>query len=426
MNTTPLLTVFMCSSIVAVLFMYQIPPYMDEPFHFYQCMRYAQLDFTWDNKITTFPGLYIFSSPLLLVIRSFISSFPLLLTISRLTNALVSYYCFTLLLKFPSDIRLSFILFPFHFFYTHFFYTDSGSLIFLTLFFLQSRGSPRPTASMLVSAVLAILFRQTNILYISAILVLRYFHLLQNWITTSTSILSFLRSSVYLVRYFVFLLPLYIGFGCFLILNDFSLVLGDKSAHELVFHPAMIVYFSFFSIYLFPEIFKYIRISVYSTKQVFLYIATFVLVYALFVWFLDSKISHPYLISDNRHYLFYFYKNVILAYSGYVLALVPAVVFSTLLFTTYSVLHLEGVVFLLLLLIPLILTPLFEVRYFVPPILLLLLLFNDQTIISNQSDVCYLSLLRVVTCFVINSFTFISFVFPFKTDENGEFIRFVW
>ena len=41
-------------------------PYMDEIFHIPQAQKYCDGNFTqWDNKITTLPGLYIFSLGLL-------------------------------------------------------------------------------------------------------------------------------------------------------------------------------------------------------------------------------------------------------------------------------------------------------------------------------------------------------------------------
>ena len=41
-------------------------PYMDEIFHIPQAQRYCAGNFTqWDNKITTLPGLYLFSVGLL-------------------------------------------------------------------------------------------------------------------------------------------------------------------------------------------------------------------------------------------------------------------------------------------------------------------------------------------------------------------------
>ena len=43
-----------------------VEPYMDEIFHIPQAQRYCDGNFTqWDNKITTLPGLYLFSVGLL-------------------------------------------------------------------------------------------------------------------------------------------------------------------------------------------------------------------------------------------------------------------------------------------------------------------------------------------------------------------------
>ena len=53
--------------VVGDLFSRHVPdPYMDEIFHIPQAQRYCDGNFTeWDSKITTLPGLYVFSFGLL-------------------------------------------------------------------------------------------------------------------------------------------------------------------------------------------------------------------------------------------------------------------------------------------------------------------------------------------------------------------------
>jgi hypothetical protein len=82
---------------------YSIAPYMDEIFHVPQALAYCQGNLhTWDDKITTYPGLYIVSAITHWLSLQFCSAGSL-----RFTNVIFACALFPLLIKCRQQVEQS-------------------------------------------------------------------------------------------------------------------------------------------------------------------------------------------------------------------------------------------------------------------------------------------------------------------------------
>ncbi|KAK4486735.1 hypothetical protein RD792_006694 [Penstemon davidsonii] len=108
---------------------------------------------------------------------------------------------------------------------------------------------------------------------------------------------------------------IFVAFVAFVCWNG-SIVLGAKDAHTVSLHFAQLLYYSMVSgFFMFPVHFSLRQAALFfqqfrKNKR----LTTFNWFMALAVGFLSVKyfsIAHPYLLADNRHYPFYFWRKVI-------------------------------------------------------------------------------------------------------------------
>lgn len=155
---------------------------------------------------------------------------------------------------------------------------------------------------------------QGNIFSVFANIISKIFHPNQPLIKFKDSINILLYGSVY----GIFLAALY--------LNDWSMVLGDKTAHVVSLHFTQILYYcSFCLIFCLPVYLSRVKSIFYKMyKRKYLTILTLVLT-SLIVNY--NSLIHPFLLADNRHYTFYFVKNVLRS-SWLKFTLIPVYVFA--------------------------------------------------------------------------------------------------
>ncbi|KAF2421518.1 hypothetical protein EJ08DRAFT_620018 [Tothia fuscella] len=156
-------------------------PYLDEVFHVGQAQRYCAGDFfNWDPKITTPPGLYIFSY----AFHKVIGGCDITSLRSINTGALLAaYFISTWILKslHPTwnkrnlgHTAANIALFPPLFFFSGLYYTDVASVAFVLLAyyrFLKSRergfGNGFDVLGAIVFGLIALAFRQTNFFWVA-------------------------------------------------------------------------------------------------------------------------------------------------------------------------------------------------------------------------------------------------------------------
>ncbi|TDH65270.1 hypothetical protein CCR75_000261 [Bremia lactucae] len=155
-------------------------PYMDEIFHIPQAQKYCKgLYAEWDPKITTFPGLYIVSTLFAKAVLTFRIGNSCSVAVLRSINVFFAWGNIVLCVLLrrhvaPQDSNallhaLRITMFPPLFFFTFLYYTDGGSTFFvLLMLFLAERVDllQYPPARGTQSGGVAVLFRQTNIVWV--------------------------------------------------------------------------------------------------------------------------------------------------------------------------------------------------------------------------------------------------------------------
>lgn len=431
-------------------------PYMDEIFHIPATQRYCEGNFTyWDPKITTLPGLYLFSVGLLRPLHLVCS-----VTYLRSVNLLVGLVNLVLihsltrarhghkegyeeLLGLWSSFNISLLptLFMFNFLY----YTDplSTSLVLLT-YCLHLTGRHWLSA---LAGLLSVLCRQTNIVWV----VLSAGET-AGWclveevrsqqartkqpfsLTTQGQIVELCEGVLKLVGQPVRLARLVglivvkcggyiltgLAFLAFVHLNQ-GIVVGDKSAHVATIHLPQLLYFSAFFVgltlpYAFQHILGFLTLVKNNPGKIALLSVLLIVVVNM------NTMAHPYLLADNRHFTFYIWRRLI---TGHWLAkylLVPGYIFC-LYHLALCVARADLITKLglpLCVMISLVPQMLLEFRYFIIPCLLLRSQIRPISRLSLTVETVILVLVNVVTLGL--------FIYrPFVWDHEPESLqRFMW
>ncbi|KAI8081843.1 alpha-2-glucosyltransferase Alg10 [Gilbertella persicaria] len=425
-------------------------PYMDEIFHIPQAQHYCQGDYAvWDPKLTTPPGLYLMSNLIALVGQVFQLDLCTINTL-RFTNILFSiglYVVLVQLVKSGHDwharlYALALAWFPVGFFYNAVYYTDTGSTFFVLLCYLAVKKRYYHAAGLV--GIVSMSFRQTNVIWLCLCMMVAVIDILQDKkqqdhplynplcsdITHPVHMLQSISSLVvHLVHQYrrviyqtwTFLLGIVL-FAVFLVWNS-GIVLGDKSNHIAGLHFPQLFYFtSFLSFFSAPWTFSVASIkSLLTLKQCVYGILTgMVSLYLIH----NYTYEHPFLLSDNRHYSFYVWKNVYKRHASARYLLAPVYVASGFLnvhvFAQYnSFLFVLG--YMITLVLTLVPSPLLEFRYFILPFLFYMIHLPPpvQTYRTLIGLVLYASLhSAAMYLFIYKPFTW--------PNEPGQIQRFMW
>lgn len=400
--------------------------FIDELFHMPQAKAYCEGNYTqWDPKITTLPGLYIISS---LVLTSLDCSTYNLRLVNLIASCL-NIFLFGSILKYVYFIEnrqlkivlqaVNLALLPPLYFFSHVFYTETLSLTFLLAFSRLCFSNQNKVLALLFGFG-SVLMRQTNIAWIAMVLGHKLLDILikssrvfgNTYLTnvklSKTSLIardldnSKLRryyglNDVYIalkyhiskgfVTVFKFLTLqdwlviishsiLLISFVAFLMVNG-SIVLGDKTAHEVTIHLPQLLYFLlFYGVFGFPYVLFKLQSTVTMLLRNKLIVVSLAIIMAAVVHF--DTVVHPYLLADNRHFTFYIWNRWFGKYNFAIYATIPAYIF--LLFSLYDNLKDHNCISFLLpytiiLFSTLGLQKLIEIRYFLLPYIILRLRF---------------------------------------------------
>ncbi|EPY50821.1 dolichyl-phosphate-glucose-glycolipid alpha- glucosyltransferase Alg10 [Schizosaccharomyces cryophilus OY26] len=361
-------------------------PYMDEIFHVSQTQRYCNQDWEWDPAITTPPGLYLLSYFLKPVLGCHLVAL-------RSLNFVLGVVCLPAVLfdinkqlsgkAFSSPLVLSSL--PPLWFTFLLYYTDIASTVIVLLaydFALRN-------AAILSSAFcfFSLFFRQTNILWVGYIMVtlitndLSFYDpvlseatFVDFFLTITSFIGSVLRN---LGKIWKKLLPFVFVFAFsmgFLVWNG-GIVLGDKSNHNAVIHLSQMNYFTtFFFFFSFPSCFSPLFKSASWKPKIHSVIfsrTTLLLLPLLLLIVKYNTIIHPFLLADNRHYVFYIF-NRIRRYWWLKFLGAPIYAFCYIFFIkniSQYVSVLDFTIITLATLLTLVPAPLVEFRYFILPFL---------------------------------------------------------
>jgi len=443
-------------------------PYMDEIFHIPQAQAYCAGNYTqWDPKITTLPGLYLFSVGLLRPLHFLLSpSLPLIATCSvvmlRSVNLLIALtnllliHCLTgarhgqkegysELLGLWSSLNIS--LLPPLFFSSLLYYTDplSTCLVLLTY---TLHISDRPLLASLAGAF-SVLCRQTNIVWVFlaaaetagqvALEEVRAHQLRTRHPPTipltatgqlaelSQGLAQLVVSPILLARLvglIVFRCIGYIIVGlAFLAFVHFNqgIVVGDRSAHLATVHVLQLCYFSAFFLGLtLPWTVHHLRdFPKFLCKHPLMIMLAVTVLTCVVHW---GTMAHPYLLADNRHFTFYLWRKVIMQHWTFKFLLIPIYILGF--YHMARSIRKTDLIFKLVVppCICLSLVPqlLLEFRYFVVPFLLLRSQIRPTSRLCLAGETLLLATVHVIT---IGLFLYRTFEWP---SEPGVEQRFMW
>lgn len=453
---------------------YVTEPFIDEIFHIPQTLQYIQKgDFkTWDNKITTPPGLYyigyIFSKVISLLHLPVDASS---ITVLRLVNTLGGVIVLPLVLNpifklNPISFWISSIILfpPLSMFYT-LYYTDVWSAIMVLASLSVAITLPfGEEKSIIISSIisgLSLFFRQTNIVwnfFILVIVIERRAIIHKNFtnLFLNNCIKFFLQffedfvkiSLPYLVNGLVFLI--------FLIYNR-GITLGDKDNHKVGLHIMQFFYcLTMITVFTLPLwISDQFIISYYRRckRMPILLIVEYIGIFIIIRFF---TVVHPFLLADNRHYTFYIWKKIInyTWISKYLIS--PVYHFA--IYTTIDQLYNNGfyfsstienpfktteelpfkptgisiIMFFICTFITIVPSPLFEPRYYILPYLIFRLMvevpYQPVLRIESKSDIILRRLAFEFSYFlIINVITFLIYIFyTFKWENESQLQRIIW
>ncbi|KAK3101719.1 hypothetical protein FSP39_005801 [Pinctada imbricata] len=324
---------------------------MDEVFHVPQVQKYCQGNFSaWDPMITTLPGLYLVTVGVLgpvqyvtnLSTGALCSTFNLrAVNVLFCTGNLYLIYCIHQFLhnndkdektpKLTTTLTsLTLGIFPVLYFFTFLYYTDPGSTFFVLMMYLFHLHKYKFISA--IAGILAIFFRQTNIIWVVFVAGLSARTYLLNWIhhhrkekkiddgnyvKVTLALLRLLLSPVQFCTVILRILlgtfwyiMVGVGFAVFVYING-SIVVGDKSHHEACLNFPQIFYFFFMCIFFSSmhlispsKIFNFMKFAIFK----FYLVIPFVLLAYFAIW--KYTYIHIYLLSDNRHYTFYIWSKI--------------------------------------------------------------------------------------------------------------------
>ncbi|WOL08428.1 hypothetical protein Cni_G17181 [Canna indica] len=226
-----------------------------------------------------------------------------------------------------------------------------------------------------------------------------------------------------IIAFLPFLLIL-LAFVAFVIWNG-SIVLGAKEAHAASPHFTQMLYFGLCSVAAFVPVHFTEAANLFQSFRKHKIIRSSQLVLALVAGFVAVhffSIAHPYLLADNRHYPFYFWRKLIQSHRMIKYLLIPLYVHSW--FSIVSILGkcqsriwvFSYVVATALVLVP---APLIEFRYYTIPFYLLAL---HSRIGKTKSWILIGTLYAIVNIFTLYMFLFR----PFHWEHEPGTQRFIW
>lgn len=414
-------------------YMEKIDIYMDEEFHLEQTLSYFKNDFKkWNPSLTTFPGTFLLSSYFLKLFSYFkIQNEFHPIKIVRLLPIFISSFSFILLGLFKKKInidnrlikkmQLLICFFPINFFYNFLFYTETFSICSLIIFFYLNLYASKKYILTFISGIICISMRQNNIIWVNLLALNETISLLQNFFN-NRSIKALFKEIYSLLIRNLDILIIDILFICFFIKNDFSIVLGDKSHHKMIFHLAQINHLLIFSLLFFPafnlKVLRNLSKVLNSGKKAARFVLLFIAILA-FVFFCNRfSYVHDFILSDNRHYIFYYFKKIYLNDNlRNALLIYVSFVYSILINDNIQILKDNRIISWFICSI-LCLSPskLVEMRYFAPCYIILIILVKYNKGSFDDLFENIFSWLNIFIHLIINVITF--FIFLFKPFQN--------
>ncbi|KAL8563505.1 hypothetical protein ACOMHN_066172 [Nucella lapillus] len=444
----------------------QKKPYMDEIFHVPQVQQYCDGNFTaWDPMITTLPGLYLATVPVLYPLAMVVGS-PDIMTVCTTSvlrgvnilvcvENLVILYLIARKLHFNGQNTSQIVLtavalatFPVLYFFSFLYYTDPTATFFaLTIYYLSLCGYHFPAA---LAGVFGIVCRQTNILWVMfsagitlSPILLRWIQLdkkegdgqgkpLSDWSVLSKTLSLIGRSCRYNPKSLVDLVLemikgvwsyvlVGVGFLAFVIINE-GIVVGDRSNHQPCLNFPQLFYFLFVTTFFafmymvsVKKVVDFVRYCLSNPGKTILFFLIAVVFVTKFMFF------HEYNLADNRHYNFYFLSKIVRRNEYAKFVLIPGYYYAFV--TFWSLLQGKDVFWKLSYLICttacVVPQRMIEFRYFIVPYLIFRLNMPMPSKLFLTAEVMFY--------FAVNALTVYMYAYkPFVWANADSLQRFMW
>ena len=209
-------------------------------------------------------------------------------------------------------------------------------------------------------------------------------------------------------------------FAAFILIND-GIVVGDRTAHQATVHiPQLFYFFGLVVAFGAPHWINSITPFFKSCLRRWYFAAITVMAMGLIVRY--NTLAHPYLLADNRHYVFYVWKRIFEYHALGRYIVIPAYIFGAYV-TCQTLVKSRSFLFTCAMLIcccvALIPQRLLEIRYFFIPFLLVRLHVPPRTVLPL--------LLESVMFAVINAAALYLFITrPFYWADSPLVQRFMW
>jgi len=402
----------------------------------------------WDPKITTFPGLYYVSAGLHILLRCIVygrcspqtalelcsSSFL------RMVNVTMGFACFFVIHGIVSyhskgahrgllySRTMACAMFPCFMFYTFLYYTDTASTLLILSTWLALL-KKQYTLSGILSAC-SILMRQTNAVWTVCLVGWDVMALAEK--ESGAHGATFFTECILLLRYMigntaglmrrfwlhVVSVAAFLGF----VVSNGGIVLGDKDHHIPVNHWMQPFYFYTFLVISTLPLWIHEIPSIFSscTKKKFLGLVLLSVLSSMAVCY--GTLVHPFILADNRHYMFYIWRRIINAtpYSRY--SLIPLyTVSSWIALCSFQPHPMNKVIIALCTAMTLIPAHLIEPRYFTIPWFLYLLGPGSVLYRSNKRQLVCLCVGYLVT----NAMLMVIFLYKSFLGPDGSVSRFM-
>ena len=424
----------------------KIPIYMDEIFHLNQTLSYYNNNFiSWNNKLTTFPGTFFLRSNFFKLIN--ILNIPLTdntyIILARLFIVIISILSFIILSLFKKKniiekdlkykLQLIICLFPINFFYNFLYYTDALSIFSLLLFFYLNLYTSKNFFLRLLSGILCVSIRQNNIIWVNFFALKDTINLILN-IFNNLGFKNIINNIFSTIFENLDILIIDILFISFLFYNDFNIVLGDKSHHKMVFHLAQINHILIFSLIFFPMFnYKVLRNPtkiLKDRKKASRFLLIFCAI-TIIIFQLDKyRYIHDFILSDNRHYIFYYFKKIYLKDNiRQALLIYTSFSYSLIINDNIKLLKDTRIICLIICtLLNLVPSKLVELRYFTPCYIIFIILINYNKENFDDLHQFIFNWFNIFVHFIINCITIYIFLFrPFENKfMNNEESRFMY
>lgn len=338
------------------------------------------------------------------------------------------------------------------YFFNFLYYTDAGSTFFVLFMYLLHLHDNKFLAS--IVGLIAVMFRQTNIIWTVFVAGLTARKKLIDWIKLEDSnqyerrskedlqnnddnvaiskilkiVINSLRKDMkifyliidILIASFFYIITILIFLG-FVYINE-GIVVGDRSHHTACLNfPQMFYFISFTCVFAFPYIITPSRIMSFIKSLISHYIKAFVIVLISLLLIHYFTYVHVYTLSDNRHFTFYVWSKIYNRHDLIKYLMTPLYMYSY-----WSCLSLLGhkddiwkIIFGICIVAATIPQKLLEFRYFILPYIIFRLNIKEGSWLQLSAEM-------LLSIFINCTAVYLFVNKPFKWENSMELQRFMW